>query len=215
MKNSIETIWKEGFLNERSLVAPKVNDFYNQKSLHLVDELKRMIRVNVIAIVTLAILFPIIHFFLDAFWQGAAASILLLLTAWYNRHQVRNLKTLDQGANSLDYLKSLDQWLKDLLSRSRKISRVFYPLCFLIAMSTLESAWSKNEQLATAFHRKFPDLIFVGNIPLVALIIAGVTGLLLIWFSDTIYKWDIRLMYGRIFDKLEATILEMEELKKR
>src|SRR5690554_4605149 len=123
MKNSIEVIWKEGFLNEKSLVAPKINDLYNQKSKHLVDKMKGMFRINLIIIVIMSIVFPIIHYFLDAIWQGAAASILLLLTAWYSKRQMHSIKILDQGATSLDYLKSFDQWLKDVLSRSEKIVR--------------------------------------------------------------------------------------------
>lgn len=55
MKNSIEENWKEGFLNEKSLVAPRINDLYNQKSKHLVDRMKRIFRVNLIVIVILAI----------------------------------------------------------------------------------------------------------------------------------------------------------------
>src|SRR5690606_10068017 len=109
MKNSIEAIWKEGFLNEKSLVAPKINDLYNQKSKHLVDKMERMFRINLIVIVITAILCPIIYYFLDAIWQGAAASVLLLLTAWYNKRQIHRIKTLDQGATSFDYLKSLDR----------------------------------------------------------------------------------------------------------
>ena len=214
MKNSIETIWKEGFLNEKSLVAPRINDLYNQKSKHLIDKMKRMFRVNLIVTVILAVVFPIIHYFLDAIWQGAAASVLLLLTAWYNKRQMNNLKTLDQGASSLDYLKSFDLWLKDVLSRSVRIARVYYTLCFLLAISTMGSAWNKSEELVFETHRKFPDLIFIGNIPLVAIITAGVATLLMFYFSDKIYRWDIRLMYGGIFDKLEETITEMEELKK-
>ena len=213
MKNSIEQIWKEGFLNEKSLVAPKVNDLYNQKSKHLVDKIKRMFRVNLIVIVIMSIVFPIIHYFLDAIWQGAAASILLLLTAWYNKRLMHRIKTLDQGATSLDYLKSFDRWLKDVLSKSEKLVRFFYPLYFLIAISTVWSAWSKQEELILKTHQKFQDLIFIGNIPLFALIIVGVATLMMFYFSDKIYKWDVRLMYGRVFDKLEETIAEMEKLK--
>jgi hypothetical protein len=213
MKNSIEQIWKEGFLNEKSLVAPKVNDLYNQKSKHLVDKINRMFRVNLIVIVIMSIVFPIIHYFLDAIWQGAAASILLLLTAWYNKWLMHSIKTLDQGATSLDYLKSFDRWLKDVLSKSEKLVRFFYPLYFLIAISTVWSAWSKQEELILKTHQKFQDLIFIGNIPLFALIIVGVATLMMFYFSDKIYKWDVRLMYGRVFDKLEETIAEMEKLK--
>ena len=117
MKNSIEVIWKEGFLNEKSLVAPKINDLYNQKSKDLVDKMKRMYRINLIAIVIMSIVFPIMYYFLDVIWQGVAVSILLLLTVWYSKRQKRSIKTLDHGATSLDYLKSFDRLLKDALSR--------------------------------------------------------------------------------------------------
>ena len=212
MKNSIEEIWKEGFLNEKSLVVPKINDLYNQKSKHVVDKVKRMFRVNIIIVFILAIVIPIIYYFIDAIWQGAAASVLILLTAWYGKLQMNSLKTLDQGATSLDYLKSFDRWLKDLFSRSEKIARFYYTLCFLIAMSTMGLAWNKGE-LTSKMHQKYPDLIFIGNIPLFALIIVGAATLLMFYFSDKIYKWDVRLMYGRVFDKLEETIAEMEKLK--
>ncbi|HTF28988.1 MAG TPA: hypothetical protein VK625_09095, partial [Flavitalea sp.] len=155
---------------------------------------------------------PIIYYFLDAIWQGAAASVLLLLTAWYNKRQINSIKTLDQGATSLDYLKSLDRWLKDVLLKSEKIARFSYPLYLLIAMSTIWSAWNK-QGLTLKIHQKFPDLIFIEDIPLFALIIAGVTVLLMFCFSVKIYKWEVRLMYGRVFGKLEETIAEMEKLK--
>ena len=213
MKNSIEEIWKEGFLNEKSLVAPKINNMYNQKSKHVVDKVKRMFRVNLSVIFIMSIVLPIIHYFLDVIWQGVAASIMLLLTAWYSIRQIDNIKTLDQGSTSLDYLKSFDRWLKDVLSRSKKIVRFSYPLYFLIAISTIGSTWNKQEELILKTQQKFPDLIFIGNIPLFAVVIAGVATLLMFYFSDKIYKWDVRLMYGGVFDKLEETIAEMEKLK--
>ena len=212
MKSSIEVIWKEGFLNEKSLVAPKINDLYNQKSKDLVDKMERMYRANLIAIVSMSIVFPILYYFLDVIWQGVAASILLLLTAWYGKRQKRSIKTLDHGATSLDYLKSFDRLLKDTLSRGEKILRFSYPLYFLIAMSTMYSAWDKGE-LTSKMYQKLPDLIFIGSVPLFAWIIAGVATLLMLYFSDRIYRWDVRLMYGRVFDKLEETIAEMEKLK--
>lgn len=212
MKNSIEEIWKEGFLNEKSLVAPKINDLYNQKSKHVVDKVKRTFRINLIIIVITSIVFPIIHYFLDAFWQGVAASVLLLLTAWYSNRLIHRIKTLDQGATSLDYLKSFDRWLKDALSRGEKVLRFTYPLYFLIGISIMWSAWNKGP-ITSKMYQKYPDVIFIGSVPLFAWIIAGVATLLMLYFSGRIYRWDVRLMYGRVFDKLEETIAEMEKLK--
>jgi hypothetical protein len=212
VKNSIEEIWKAGFLNEKSLAVPKINDLYNQKSKHVVDKLQRMFRVNLIVIVITAIIFPIIHYFLDALWQGVAASVLLLVTAWYSNRLIHGIQKLDQGATSLDYLKAYNRWLKDALSRGEKMLRFTYPLYFIIAMSTIYSAWNKGE-LTSKMYQKFPDVIFIGSVPLVALIIAGVVALLMFYFSAKMYQWDIRLIYGRVFRKLEETIAEMEMLK--
>ena len=74
------------------------------------------------------------------------------------------------------------------------------------------SAWNKGE-LTSKMYQKYPDLIFIGNIPLIAIIIAGVATFLMFYFSDKIYRWDVRLMYGRVLAKLEETIAEMEKLK--
>jgi hypothetical protein len=215
MENSIESIWKEGFLNEKSLVAPKINDLYNQKSMHVVDKMKRTFTVNLIVIIILAIVIPILYYFLDVIWQGVAASVLILLIAWYGKLQMRSLETLDQGATSFDYLKSFDRWLKDVFSRNEKIARFYYTLCFLIAISPIWSASNKHEGLIWKIHQKYPDSLIIENVPLFALIIAGLATVLIFYFSDKIYKWDVRLMYGRVFDKLEETIAEMEKLKQK
>ena len=212
MKNSIEEIWKEGFLNEKSLVAPKINDLYNQKSKDLVDKMKRMYKINLIALVGMAIVFPIWYYFLDVIWQGVAISILMLLTVWYSKRQKRSFKTLDHGATSLDYLKSFDRLLKDSLSKGEKVLRFTYPLYFLIAISVMWSAWNKGP-LTSKMYQEYPDVMFIGGVPLFAWIIAGVAFLLMFYFSGRIYRWDVGLVYGRIFRKLEETIAEMEKLK--
>lgn len=212
MKNSIETIWKDGFLNEKSMVAPKINDLYNQKSKDLVTKMERTYRNNIIGIVIMAFAFLLVNYLLDVFWQGVATSMLLLLTAWYGMRQKQSLKALDHGATSLDYLKSFDRWLKDTVSRSEQVLRFTYPLYLLIALSTIWSAWDKGS-LTSKMYQKYPEIVFIGSVPLFAWIIAGVATLLMFYFSRRVYRWDIRLMYGRVFDKLEATIAEMEKLK--
>lgn len=212
MKSSIEVIWKEGFLNEKSLVAPKINDLYNQKSKDLVDKIQRTYRINLIALVIMSIVIPIIDYFMDFIWQGVATSILMLLTVWYSIRQKGTIKTLDHGATSLDYLKSFDRLLKDALLRGEKVLRFTYPLYFVIGISVMWSAWDKGP-LTSKMYQKYPDVMFIGSVPLFAWIIAGVTTLLMFYFSGRIYRWDVGLVYGRVFRKLEETIAEMEELK--
>jgi hypothetical protein len=212
MKNSIEEIWKEGFLNERSLVAPKINDLYNQKSKHMVYRVQKMFRVNLTILLIMALVFPVVYYFIDALWQGIAASVLLLLTAWYNKRQIDDISTLDQGATSLDYLKSLSHWYKDVILKGEKIARLTYPLYLLIGLSTIWSTWEK-EGMTSKVVKNFSGLISTGNIQFFSLAIGAILILLMLAFSPKIYKWDVRLMYGRVFSKLEETIAEMEKLK--
>jgi hypothetical protein len=211
MKNSIEETWKQGFLNEKSLIAPKINDLYNRKSKLLVYEVQRRNRFNLILIFIMSILFPIVLYFLDAVWQGATACVLLLLISAYNNRELRAIRSLDEGATSLDYLRSLDRWLKDALRRGGKIARFYYPLCFLIAMSIIWSAWNKAGNRIIDLHAQQNSA--VNNIPVFAIIAVCSATALMFYFGDKIYQWDVNLMYGRVFRKLEAMIGEMEQLK--
>ena len=51
MEKSIESIWKEGFLDSNAMVAPKLNNLYNKKSIHIIDKFKRMFKINLNALV--------------------------------------------------------------------------------------------------------------------------------------------------------------------
>ncbi len=212
MEKSIEAIWKQGFLNENSLVVPKINDLYNKRSIHLIEKMKRMYKINIIAVVSMAIFIPVMYYFMQVVWEGIAISMMLMFLVAYSLWQKRGYKTLDYGATSLEYLKSFDRLLNDTLSKGEKIVRFFYPICFLISLSAMWTSWSK-QGITQKWHQKYPDHIYVGDIPLYALVIVGIIFLVMLYFSDKIYRWDVRVVYGRVFTKLKETIAEMEKLK--
>ena len=56
MEKSIETIWKKGFLKNDALLAPKLNNLYDQKSIDIVDKFKRMYKINIIALMAFALI---------------------------------------------------------------------------------------------------------------------------------------------------------------
>jgi hypothetical protein len=213
MKNSIENMWKEGFLEEGALDLPKINRLYEQKSQHIVDKIKSRFKFNLKFIIVMAIAVPIIYFFMDALWEGVAIAVLLLATAWFSQRQIDRIKAVETGQNSYDYLKSFKCWLDTILLKNGSVIRFTYPIYFLIVMSMLFSSWSSQEELVNEVVQKFPDVTFIGDIPLMAWIITAVITVLMLVFSKQIYLFDVRLMYGRIFDKLDATIKEMETLR--
>jgi hypothetical protein len=208
MENSIELIWKQGFLNESSLVAPKINDLYNQKSIHLVDGIKQKIRNRKTFVLILAFTVPVIYYLIDAVWQGFAFSALILFMLWYTNDLMNGLKKLDQGATSYHYLKAFYRCLKDILLKNEKIVRYSLPLYCSIGLTAIWSVWNKLG-VVLKLQQKFPHL----NIPLVALCFAAINILLITWYAVKMYRWDVRITYGRLLDKLEETIAEMEKLK--
>jgi len=85
MEKSIETIWKEGFLKSDALVAPKLNNLYNQKSKHTIDKLMRMGAMNLVAIMIGAFSILVGSIFAGAAYAGAAMFLLLTWVDIYGK----------------------------------------------------------------------------------------------------------------------------------
>ncbi len=213
MKNSIENMWKEGFLAEGALDLPKINQLYEKKSQLIIDKIKSRFQFNLKFIIVMSIAIPLIYFFLDALWQGIAISVLLLATAWFSKRQIESIQAVETGQNSYDYLKSFQNWLHTLLLKNGSVIRFTYPIYFLIVVSMIFSSWTSQEELVLLVTERFPNVTLIADIPLIAWVITGMITLLMLLFSKQIYQFDVRLMYGGIFDKLDATIKEMETLR--
>lgn len=208
MENSIEQIWKQGFLNESSLVAPKVNDLYNQKSIHMVDRIKRRMK-NYRAFNLGVIIFtPVMYYFMGAFWYGLVFSIIGLFMLRYTGMIISTIKTLDQGATSYDYLKEFDRLLNDIFEKFEKIARFSLPLYMLIGHAGLWASWQKLGFI-TILQKRHPDV----NVEFWALAYLVVFTLPFILFPVKIYRGEIRMVYGRLHAKLKETIAEMDKLK--
>ena len=48
MNQPIETIWKNAFIKDNALVAPKLNGLYEKKSIHLIDKFNKMFKINLV-----------------------------------------------------------------------------------------------------------------------------------------------------------------------
>ncbi|MEO9477496.1 MAG: hypothetical protein ABJG41_18260 [Cyclobacteriaceae bacterium] len=214
MEKSIESIWKEGFLQSDKMIVPKVNNLYNQKSLSLVEKLKRTFRINVIALVVMSFATLVIYHLLGATWQGVSIAIMFVVLAGYSWMQVQSFETSEESMNSYDYLKSIDRQIKLIISKNILIMRFFYPMVLFFAMSTVWSSLRQQEEdLLTEWALRYPDLTYVGPYPLVGLMGLVVCLGLMAYLSDKIYRFDLKLVYGKTFKKIEQTIAEMEALK--
>ncbi|WP_242155700.1 hypothetical protein [Aestuariivivens sediminis] len=217
MEKSIENIWKEGFLKSDALVAPQINDLYNQKSIHIIDKFKRMFRINLIAIVAFSFTFLVISFFIGIPITGIIFFVTLSVLVIINKKLLNDLNKIDFGVSSYQYLKVFNQWINKQVSINKKISRFLYPIIFI---SMILGFWFKDaegmplgERLVNEVLKSFPDIYLIYGIPLIGIAIVLLILVLLALFGGRIYKWDLNIVYGRIFKKLEELMTDIESLR--
>jgi len=217
MEKSIENIWKEGFLKSDALVAPKINNLYNQKSIHIIDKFKRMFKINLIAIVAFSFAFLVVSFIIGIPITGIIFFVTLSVLVFINKRLLNDLEKIDIGISSYQYLKAFNQWINKQVSINKRFSRFLYPIIF---MSLVLGFWFKDaegmplgERLVNEILVGFPDTYLIFGIPLIGIVIVAVILVLLFLVGGRIYKWDLNIVYGRIFKKLEELMTDIESLR--
>lgn len=216
MERSIENIWKEGFLKSDALVAPKINDLYNQKSIHIIDKFKRMFRINLIAIVTFSFVFLLVSYFVGILITGVIFFVTLMILVIINKGLLNSLETIDTGKNSYEYLKKFNHWINIQIDINKRIATFLYPIVF---MSLILGFWFKDaegiflgERLVNKIILHFPEVHLVFGVPLIGIVSVLVILGILAFFGGRIYLWDLNLVYGRVFKKLEELMADLETL---
>jgi hypothetical protein len=218
MEKSIETIWNEGFLKNDALIAPKINNLYTQKSKHVIDTFKRMFKINLIAIVVFAFVILIVTSYNGLPIIGITWFIILMGLAAVNKRLTRSMEQIAYHQNSYDYLVSFNKWLQKQMAINRKMARLYYPFFFL---SMVMGFWfvdaegiALGERLVGEILYGFPNIILVFGIPLIIIAIVLTIAAVLALLGGKIYNFDVKLIYGNTFKKIEELIADLEELKK-
>jgi hypothetical protein len=211
MEKSIESIWKQGFLDDDAMVAPKLNNLYNQKSIHTIDKFKRMFKINLNALVIFSIVVLIASFFVKIPVMGVLMFILLNVIVIVNKNLFKDLNTIDKNVSSYQYLKSFDSWMKSQIAVNYKMSRYIYPYIFIAMVSGFGFSSHFRETLNRILGSYQPYMVF--GVPVFWVITMIIITILLAIFGGRIYKWDLNLVYGRILKKLDELIADMEDLR--
>jgi len=213
MEKSIEEIWKEGFLKSDALVAPKLNNLYNQKSTHIVDKFIRMFKINLNAIVIGSIVVLIAFFPLGIPVMGVGYFFVLNAIVIVNRKLFKSLSLIDKNQSSYEYIKSFDNWMKEQMNVNARMAQLYYPLFFIFFVLGF---WFSNK--SDGFIKEIlgqpHEIYMVSGIPVFWVLgIILIMGLLAV-FGKRIYMFDVGLIYGRVFRKLDEMLADMEELRK-
>ena len=211
MEKSIESIWKEGFLDSNAMVAPKLNNLYNKKSIHIIDKFKRMFKLNLVALVVFSFIVLIASFLSKIPVMGVLMFILFNVIVIVNKRLFKGLNTIDKNVSSYQYLKSFDAWMKDQIAVNYKMSRYIYPYIFIAMVSGFWFSSAFRETLNRLFGNYQPYMVF--NIPVFWVVGMLLMVIVLAIFGGRIYKWDLNIVYGGILKKLDELIADMEDLR--
>ena len=212
MEKSIESIWKEGFLEPDALVAPKLNDLYNQKSIHIIDKFSRMFTVNLKALVVFSFVVLVASFFVGIPVLGVLMFILFNTIVLVNKKLLKGLKKIDSNTSSYQYLKDFDTWMKEQILINIKMSRYIYPYVFLTMIASFWFSGHSTEILNEILGSTH-QIYFVKGIPVFWVLGIGSITSLLAYFGGSLYKLDLKIVYGRVLKKLAETLKDMEELR--
>jgi len=213
MGKSIESIWKEGFLKDDQIVVPKLNNLYNQKSIHIIDKILRMGKINLIYLVVLAAFFLAAGFFFEAPYLGMFLCVLIVGHIVLALKHVKQLKQIDKHVNSYQYIIDFDNWLQNSISEFMLFSRFFYPLFFLSFV--IQGRFSEDgKALINILIEDVPDTTLVFGIPLFLVVAVILFAGLLAVFGGVLYKLDLNIVYGRVLKKLKEIKTDMEELRR-
>jgi hypothetical protein len=134
----------------------------------------------------------------------------------FNKKLLNGLEKLDKGDSSYEYLKSFNLWIKKHKAINKKIATFFYPIIFI---ALIVGFWFKDakglplgERLVNKILIDFPDTYLIFGIPLIGIVVALFIMGLLAFFGGRIFLWDLNLVYGRVFKKLEQLMKDIENL---
>ena len=217
MEKSIESIWKEGFLNKDALVIPKLNDLYNRKSIYVVDKYKRMFKKNIIFLFVAAFTVLIGTFSIGMPYLGVPMFFMFNALAIVDLRLSNGLDKIDSKATCYQYLKTLNNWMIHKTHVNIIMARILYPYVFI---SIVLGCWffyidgsTIGGIIMNRLFQFYPEMPLIFGVP-----VYGIPGLIiisgfLIYIAERIYKWDVNIGYGKVLKQMADLMSDMEELR--
>ena len=126
------------------------------------------------------------------------------------------MESLNFNRSSYTYLATFNDWLQKMITDFRLVYQFFYPLYFigLVWFLGLNNTGEDSEYTPMAYRILQSDQVYkIAGIPVIWVsVILALTGIVA-YFSPRIFMVDIRIVYGRIMDRMSNMLKEMEELR--
>lgn len=204
MEKSIEKIWNDAFIDEQSLIAPKINDIYNQKSKSIINKIKRTYEFDNKGLLTIAGIVLIGGILLSETIIGLYGTFLILSLYFFNSRLLKRFDKIDIQSDNLSYIKNYRSVIKSVTGATKKLFVFAIPLAVLSIF--IVAFYVKETSFLSRFISKDTTLLqFIG----VGIIIAISLSII----SRIAFKISTKILYGTLVSKLDDTIKELEALK--
>ncbi|NVK09383.1 MAG: hypothetical protein HWD89_10035 [Tenacibaculum sp.] len=204
MEKSIEKRWNEAFVNEQSLIAPKINDIYNQKSKSVINKIRRTYEFDNKGLLPMAVIVVIGGILLSETIIAAYGAFLILSLYFFNTRLLKRFKTIDVKSDNLTYLKNYRRVINSVSKATKKLFIFAIPLAivsiFALAYGVKEQSFLSNY---ISSETSFIGILSVGFMVAIATAMIG-------YF---VYTISTKVLYHSLISKLDDIIKELEELK--
>ncbi|REH54634.1 hypothetical protein C7448_102157 [Tenacibaculum gallaicum] len=204
MEKSIEKRWNEAFLDEQSLIAPKINDIYNQKSKSVINKIRRTYEFDNKGLLPMAGIVVIGGILLSETIIAAYGAFLILSLYFFNTRLLKRFKTIDVKSDNLTYLKNYRSVINSVSKATKKLFIFAIPLAivsiFALAYGVKEQSFLSNY---ISSETSFLGILVIG------LMVAMATAMI----GYFVYTISTKVLYHSLISKLDNIIKEMEELK--
>ncbi|XRE43911.1 hypothetical protein ACIVBQ_002115 [Tenacibaculum discolor] len=204
MEKSIEKRWNEAFLDEQSLIAPKINDIYNKKSKSVINKIRRTYEFDNKGLLPMAGIVVIGGVLLSETIIAAYGAFLILSLYFFNTRLLKRFKTIDIKSDNLTYLKNYRRVINSVSKATKKLFIFAIPLAivsiFALAYGVKEQSFLSNY---ISSETSFLGILGVGLMVAIATAMIG-------YF---VYTISTKVLYHSLISKLDDIIKELEELK--
>lgn len=204
MEKSIEKRWNEAFVNEQSLIAPKINDIYNQKSKSVINKIRRTYEFDNKGLLPMAGIVVIGGILLSETIITTYGAFLILSLYFFNTRLLKRFKTIDVKSDNLTYLKNYRSVINSVSKATKKLFIFAIPLAIL---SIFALAYGVKEQSFLSNYIS-SETSFIGILS-VGLMVAIATAMI----GYFVYTISTKVLYHSLISKLDDIIKELEELK--
>lgn len=202
MEKSIESIWKKGFDDEKSLSSPKINRHHYKKSKLVIEKLNRVMKIDNMGLIPFAILLLAGFSYYGFVILGSFLFIVIICIYILNKRVLNNINKVNIKFSTNEYLTSFRSAITKTQKLYTKAAGIGLPPIAII------SYW--------LFFREFEKYhLLIDKLSSFTIISIVVTvGVILSLFGIIVYKLSVKLVYGFLLEKLDRIIADIEGLQK-